>query len=43
MRDFIPNKKKHNSDYFKTINSETKAYILGYIVADDSIEERINP
>ena len=28
MRDFIPNKKRHNSDYFKTIDSETKAYII---------------
>ena len=41
MRDFIPNKKRHNSDYFKTIDSETKAYILGYIVADGSIEESV--
>ena len=41
MRDFIPNKKRHNSNYFKTIDSETKAYILGYIVADGSIEESV--
>lgn len=39
MRQFIPNKKNHVSDYFKCIDSETKAYILGYIVADGSIEE----
>lgn len=39
MREFIPNKKHHVSDYFKKIDSETKAYILGYIVADGSIEE----
>lgn len=39
MNIFIPNKKEHNSSYFKEINSETKAYILGYIVADGSIEE----
>lgn len=39
MRDFIPNKKEHNSSYFKSIDSEVKAYILGYIVADGSIEE----
>lgn len=39
MNTFIPNKKEHNSSYFKEINSETKAYILGYIVADGSIEE----
>ena len=39
MRHFIPNKKEHRSDYFKVIDSETKAYILGYIVADGSIEE----
>lgn len=32
-------KKNHKSDYFKEINSEIKAYILGYIVADGSIEE----
>ena len=36
---FIPNKKEHRSDYFKVIDSEVKAYILGYIVADGSIEE----
>lgn len=41
MRDFIPNKKEHKSDYFKTIDSEVKAYILGYIIADGSIEESI--
>ena len=35
------NKKEHVSDYFRIINSETKAYILGYIVADGSIEESI--
>lgn len=28
MRDFIPNKKRHNSDYFKTIDSEIKAYCM---------------
>lgn len=39
MRDFIPGKKKHQSDYFKVIDSEEKAYILGYIVADGCIEE----
>lgn len=39
MRKYIPGKKYHNSDYFKCIDSETKAYILGYIVADGSIEE----
>ena len=39
MRSYIPGKKNHVSDYFKCINSETKAYILGYIVADGSIEE----
>lgn len=33
------NKKKHISNYFKTIDSEIKAYILGYLVADGSIEE----
>lgn len=33
MRDYIPNKKEHRSDYFKVIDSEVKAYILGYIVA----------
>lgn len=41
MRDYIPGKKSHNSDYFKKIDSETKAYILGYIVADGSIEESV--
>ena len=41
MREYIPGKKKHNSDYFKEINSEIKAYILGYIVADGSIEESV--
>lgn len=41
MRDYIPNKKEHRSDYFKVIDSEVKAYILGYIVADGSIEESI--
>lgn len=25
MRDFIPNKKRHNSDYFKTIDSKIKS------------------
>lgn len=35
------NKKQHNSNYFKTIDTETKAYILGYIVADGSIEESV--
>lgn len=35
------NKKRHNSNYFKTIDSEKKAYILGYLVADGSIEESI--
>lgn len=39
MRNYVPNKKEHNSNYFKTIDSEVKAYILGYIVADGSIEE----
>ena len=29
MRSYIPGKKNHVSDYFKYINSETKAYILG--------------
>ena len=29
MRDFVPNKKEHKSGYFKIINSEVKAYILG--------------
>ena len=41
MRDYIPNKKEHRSDYFKVIDSEVKAYILGYIVADGSIEESV--
>lgn len=41
MRDFIPNKKEHKSDYFRNIDCETKAYILGYLVADGSIEESI--
>ena len=41
MRDFIPNKKEHRSDYFRNINCETKAYILGYLVADGSIEESV--
>lgn len=41
MRSFIPNKKEHQSDYFKVINSEVKAYILGYLVADGSIEESV--
>ena len=41
MRSFVPNKKEHKSDYFKVINSEVKAYILGYLVADGSIEESI--
>lgn len=39
MRNFVPNKKEHNSSYFKNIDSEVKAYILGYLVADGSIEE----
>lgn len=39
MKDFVPNKKEHKSNYFKIIDSEAKAYILGYIVADGSIEE----
>ena len=39
MRNFIPNKKEHKSNYFSSIDSETKAYILGYLVADGSIEE----
>lgn len=39
MRSYIPNKKEHVSDYFKSINCESKAYILGYLVADGSIEE----
>ena len=33
MSTFKCNKKKHASDYFRVINSETKAYILGYLVA----------
>lgn len=41
MRSYIPGKKNHVSDYFKCINSEAKAYILGYIVADGSIEESV--
>lgn len=41
IRDFIPNKKEHRSDYFKVINSEVKAYISGYLVADGSIEESV--
>lgn len=41
MRNYILGKKNHVSDYFKCINSEAKAYILGYIVADGSIEESI--
>ncbi len=39
MRNSVPNKKEHRSDYFKVIDSEVKAYILGYLVADGSIEE----
>lgn len=39
MINFILNKKEHRSDYFKVIDSEVKAYILGYLVADGSIEE----
>lgn len=39
MREYIPNKKEHKSNYFKTIDSEVKAYILGYLIADGSIEE----
>lgn len=39
MRSFVPNKKIHKSNYFKIIDSEIKAYILGYLVADGSIEE----
>lgn len=35
------NKKFHVSNYFKVIDTEAKAYILGYIVADGSIEESI--
>ena len=41
MRNFIPGKKEHKSDYFRVIDSEVKAYILGYIVADGSIEESV--
>lgn len=41
MKGFIPNKKEHRSDYFKVIDSEVKAYILGYLVADGSIEESV--
>lgn len=40
MRTFIPNKKEHKSDYFKKIDTEAKAYILGYIVADGSIGKK---
>lgn len=36
MRDFIPNKKEHRSDYFKVIDSE----VIGYLVADGSIGDR---
>lgn len=39
MRNLVRNKKEHKSDYFKIIDSEVKAYILGYLVADGSIEE----
>ena len=39
MRNSVPNKKEHRSNYFKVIDSEVKAYILGYLVADGSIEE----
>ena len=39
MRNLTYNKKEHKSDYFKIIDSEVKAYILGYFVADGSIEE----
>lgn len=39
MRSYVPNKKEHKSNYFKIIDSEVKAYLLGYIVADGSIEE----
>lgn len=39
MRSYIPNKKEHKSDYFRNIDSEAKAYILGYLIADGSIEE----
>lgn len=41
MKNIIPNKKVHKSNYFKVIDSEVKAYILGYLVADGSIEESI--
>lgn len=41
MKNFVPNKKLHNSSFFKEINTEVKAYILGYIVADGSIESSI--
>lgn len=41
MRSFIPGKKEHKSNYFRNIDSEVKAYILGYIVADGSIEESV--
>jgi len=41
IENFVPNKKEHNSSYFKKINSEKKAYILGYLVADGCIEESI--
>lgn len=41
MEIYAPNKKEHSSDYFKIINTEAKAYILGYIVADGSIEESL--
>lgn len=33
MSTFKCNKKKHVSDYFRIIDSETKAYVLGYLVA----------
>jgi hypothetical protein len=38
----IINKKSkysHNEDYFKVIDTEYKAYILGFIIADGSIED----
>lgn len=41
MKDFNANKKEHKSNYFRNIDCETKAYILGYLVADGSIEESI--
>ena len=41
MSTFKCNKKKHVSDYFRIIDSETKAYILGYLVADGSMEESV--